>query len=97
MCAYCNFQSYYAVYNKLIQHIYLTLCNPDALFSISEKLLRKISLQSLNGGSNSIFGFSTRNLMIMTDFITYPSSSKSSPKSFPFCNIKYHIKHIGKD
>ena len=64
----------------------ITLGKPSPLAIISEKHLSMISLHSLNGGSNVIFGSSTLSLIIITCFMTYRSSSNSSPKSFPFCN-----------
>ena len=70
----------------------LTLGKPAPLSMISEKQRSIISRHSLNGGSNVGFGSSTRSLITITDFMTYCSSSKVSPKSLPFW-IKINIKH----
>lgn len=71
----------------------LTLVRPSPLAMISEKQRRMMSLISLKSGSNMILGSSTFSLMIITWAITYCSSSKSSPKSFPFWNTPRDFVH----
>lgn len=68
---------------QLILSFILTLVRPSPLAMISEKHLRMMSLISLKGGSNTILGSSTLNLMIITWVCTYCSSSNTSPNSLP--------------